>query len=611
MTGPAAGELAVWAPAASRLRAQISAVGDGSAAAEQIIVELEPAEGGWWRVGVPQAVPGADYGFLLDDDDTVLPDPRSRRQPYGVHGPSRCYADDFVWSDQSWPGRDLVGAVIYELHVGTFTPGATLDSAIERLDHLVELGVTHVELLPVNAVNGVWNWGYDGVDWYAVHEPYGGPDALKRLVDACHRRGLAVLLDAVYNHLGASGNYLPRFGPYLKQGRNTWGDLVNLDGEGSAEVRRFIIDNALMWLGEFHVDGLRLDAVHALADSSSPHLLAQLSAEVAELAASLGRPLSLIAESDLNDPVMITPRAQGGYGLDAQWDDDVHHVWHALLTGERQGYYVDFGSLASLAKVETHAFFHDGSYSSFRGRPHGKPIDRQRTPGWRFVVCLQNHDQVGNRAAGDRLSSLVSAGLLRVGAVLLLTSPFTPMLWMGEEWAASTPWPFFTSHPEPELAHAVSEGRLAEFAEHGWDPASMPDPQDPATYRSAILDWDERVRDGHAELLALYRELTRLRSSCPDLADPRLDRVAVGFDAEARWLAVRRGSYLVTANLAAAEQLVQAPGAAEITLATAAGARLVAPDTADADARGARVLLPGESAAVVRLGRTSSAEQLA
>ena len=448
-----------------------------------------------------------------------------------------------------------------------------------------------MELLPVNAVNGIWNWGYDGVAWYAVHQPYGGPDALKRFVQACHQRGLAVLLDVVYNHLGASGNYLPRFGPYLKSGRNTWGDLLNLDGPGSAEVRRYILDNALMWLRDFHLDGLRLDAVHALADDSEPHLLAELGAEVAALSERLGRPLPLIAESDLNDPVMFTPREQGGYGLDGQWDDDVHHVLHAMLTGERHGYYADFGELPSLAKVFGGAFFHDGSYSSFRGRPHGKPVDTAHTPGWRFVVCLQNHDQIGNRAAGDRLTETLSAGLLRVGAVLLLTSPFTPMLFMGEEWGADTRWPFFTSHPEPGLAAAVSEGRLAEFADHGWDSSTMVDPQDPAAYQSAVLDWAEPDQPGHAELLKLYRELIRLRRTEPDLADPWLDRVAVDFDEQQRWLRIGRGRLTVLVNLAGHQQPIPLAGPAELALATAG-----------ASWQGGELILDAESAAIVRTG---------
>jgi maltooligosyltrehalose trehalohydrolase len=476
----------------------------------------------------------------------------------------------YSWHDGNWPGRDLDAALIYELHVGTFTSGATFAAAVERLDHLVELGVTHVELLPVNAFNGVWNWGYDGVDWYAVHEPYGGPDGLKGFVDAAHGKGLAVVLDVVYNHLGPSGNYLPLFGPYLKTGRNTWGDLVNVE---NPNVRRFIIENALMWLRDYHVDGLRLDAVHALQDDSPTHILAALSAEVDALAAELGKRLFLIAESDLNDPVMITPRVDGGYGMTAQWDDDVHHALHALLTGERQAYYCDFGSLEVLAKTLTSAFLHDGGYSTFRGKNWGRPIDPARQRGRQFVVCLQNHDQVGNRAAGERLPELTTPELLRVGAVLLLTAPYTPMLWMGEEWAASTRWPFFTSHPEPELAAATAAGRVEEFAAHGWDAAQMIDPQDPQAYREAVLDWSEVDQGAHADMLAWYRRLITLRAAEPDLRDDDLRKVAVEFDEDARWLVLHRGALHVAVNVGDAErrlpllgrEIVLASGPAELT----------------------------------------------
>ena len=591
---------AVWAPSATQVRAVIGVEGDR-------IEELapDPARPGWWQLDA-ELVPGTRYGYLLDDEDIPVPDPRSQRLPDGVHGLSEVYDETaHHWQDGAWTGRQLPGAVIYELHIGTFTKGATLDSAIQRLDHLVELGITHVELLPLNAFNGVWNWGYDGVAWYAVHEAYGGPDALKRFVDACHRRELAVILDVVYNHLGPSGNYLPKFGPYLKSGRNTWGDLVNLDGPGSEEVRRYILDNALRWLRDFHIDGLRLDAVHALVDSSETHLLEQLGIEVAELSARLDRPLPLIAESDLNDAMLITPREEpggseepGGYGLDAQWDDDVHHVLHAMLSGERHGYYADFGSLPSLAKVFTRAFFHDGTYSSFRGRNHGKPVDTERVPGWRFVVFLQDHDQVGNRAAGDRLPEITTPGLLKVGAVLLLSSPFTPMLWMGEEWAASTRWPFFTSHPQPELGQAVSEGRLAEFADHGWDVSAMVDPQDPAAYHDSVLNWEEAGTGEHAEMLELYRTLIRLRREEPSLAEPWLTSVKVDYDEGHNWVVVHRGPLRVVANLASQQQSVPVPGASEIIFATDA-ANLV-PDTADPAAGGLR--LAPESAAIVRVG---------
>jgi len=565
----------VWAPNVSRLRLQ--AAGQAT--------DLEPVGDGWWSG--PELEPGTDYAFLLDDDPTALPDPASRWQPDGVHGPSRVYDQHaFVWHDAEWTGRDLTAAVIYELHVGTFTPGATFDHAIERLEHLVELGVTHVEVLPVNDFNGVWNWGYDGVQWYAVHESYGGPDGLKRFVDAAHGKGLAVVLDVVYNHFGPSGNYLPRYGPYLKSGRNTWGDLVNLE---NPNVRRYVIDNAMMWLRDFHVDALRLDAVHALQDSSPTHVLAELSQATETLAGMVGRPLSLIAESDLNDPMMITRRDRGGYGMTAQWDDDVHHALHALLTGERQGYYCDFGSLPVLAKVLTRAFLHDGTFSTFRGRVHGAPIDPAQHLGWQFVACLQNHDQVGNRALGERLPELTTPALVRVGAVLLLTAPFTPMLWMGEEWAASTRWPFFTSHPEPELAAAVSKGRLEEFADHGWDPATILDPQDPRAYEEAILDWSEPAKDGHAEVLDLYRRLTALRAAEPDLRDPHLDQVQVEYDEAAQWLVVHRGSFRVAANLADDEATLPVAGG-QVVLATGA-----------AEAGPERLRLAGQSAAIVRL----------
>jgi maltooligosyltrehalose trehalohydrolase len=568
-------QFSVWAPSAGRVRVRFS----------DRTVALSRADDGWWTVDVDGHGPGTDYGFLLDESDEALPDPRSRWQPAGVHGASRVYDDSaFTWTDQHWTGRPLPGAVVYELHIGTFTAGATFDSAIARLDHLVDLGVTHVEVLPVNSFNGVWNWGYDGVAWYAVHEPYGGPDGLKRFVDACHARGLAVVLDVVYNHLGPSGNYLPRFGPYLKPGRSTWGDLVNLE---LPAVREYILDNALMWLRDFHADALRLDAVHALVDSSTPHILAELSARVAVLSEQVGPELTLIAESDLNDPVMITPRAEGGYGLDAQWDDDAHHALHALLTGERKAYYGDFGSLAVLAKVWTSAFLHDGTYSTFRARTHGRPVDRIHTPGYRFVAFLQNHDQVGNRAAGERLSELTTPGLLRVGAVLLLTGPFTPMLWMGEEWAASTRWPFFTSHPEPALAAATGSGRLEEFARHGWNPSDMIDPQDPRAYRAAVLDWSEADAPGHREMLDLYRRLIALRAAHPALRDPRLDRMRVDYDECARWLVIERGPLRVVANLAAQEQPVPAP-AGEVLLRTGA-----------VSIEAGRVVLASESAAIV------------
>ncbi|WKU06009.1 malto-oligosyltrehalose trehalohydrolase [Micromonospora sp. HUAS LYJ1] len=575
-------EFTVWAPDVARLRLRLPGVAD---------YDMRAGPDGWWRVEVPDAGPGTDYAFLLDDEDTPLPDPRSTWQPAGVHGPSRRYDHAaFDWTDQGWTGRQLPGSILYELHIGTFTPEGTFDAAIDRLDHLVDLGVDLIELLPVNAFNGEHNWGYDGVCWYAPHEPYGGPDGLKRLVDAAHAKGLGVILDVVYNHFGPSGAYAPSFAPYLSEQSNPWGRTVNLDGPHSDGVRRYIIDSVLMWLRDYHVDGLRLDAVHAMPDTRATHVLEQVAVEVESLATHLGRPLSLIAESDLNDPRLITAREAGGYGLHAQWNDDAHHALHTLLTGERQGYYGDFGSLECLTDVLTGAFFHAGTWSSFRNRTHGRPVDRHTVPGHRFVAYLQNHDQVGNRATGDRISAGLSPALLRVGAMLLLTAPFTPMLFMGEEWAASTPWQFFTSHPEPELAAAVATGRRREFAAHGWPPGDVPDPQDPQTFRRSRLDWAELDKPEHREMYEFYRRLIALRKNRADLSDPRLHRVEVRHGDQ--FLVVRRGGCLVVANLAGRPQRVTLPGVARRVLLTTGEGVTVMRD---------RVELPAETAAIVAL----------
>ncbi|MBX7266689.1 malto-oligosyltrehalose trehalohydrolase [Micromonospora sp. Llam7] len=572
-------EFTVWAPEAKRVRLHLPGSADH---------EMRAGREGWWRVEVPNA--GTDYTFLLDDDHQPLPDPRSAWQPSGVHGPSRRYDHAaFSWTDRSWTGRQLPGSILYELHVGTFTPEGTFDAAIGKLDHLVDLGVDLIELLPVNAFNGEHNWGYDGVCWFAPHEPYGGPDGLKRLVDAAHARGLGVILDVVYNHFGPSGAYAPKFAPYLAERNTPWGAAVNLDGPHSDGVRRFIIDSVLMWLRDYHVDGLRLDAVHAMPDTRAVHLLEEIAVEVESLSTHLGRPLSLIAESDLNDPRLITPREAGGYGLHAQWNDDAHHALHTLLTGERQGYYGDFGTMECLAEVLTGAFFHTGTWSSFRSRQHGRPVD-PRTPGHRFVAYLQNHDQIGNRAVGDRLSASLSPALLRVGATLLLTAPFTPMLFMGEEWAASTPWQFFTSHPEPELAAAVVDGRRREFAAHGWPATEVPDPQDRQTFVRSRLDWAELDKPEHRAMYDFYRRLIALRRSRPELSDPHLFAIDVRHGD--RFLVMRRGGCLVAANLADKPQRVTLPGVARrVLLATGEGV------TVQRD----RIELPAETAAIVAL----------
>ena len=525
----------VWAPRASRVRLS---VGDA-------VMGMERGHDDWWRPAEPlgELSEGeVDYGFLLDDDDTPLPDPRSRRQPEGVHGRSRTFDPaGFTWTDEAWHGRPLAGGTIYELHVGTFTPEGTLDAAIDRLDHLRSVGVDFVELMPVNAFNGRHGWGYDGVLWSAVHEPYGGPRAYQRFVDACHAHGLGVIQDVVHNHLGPSGNHLPRFGPYLVEGDTPWGAQVNLDQDGSAEVRRLILDSVRGWFTDFHVDGLRLDAVHALADGSETHLLEEMATETAAWSSYLGKPLFLIAESDLNDPHLITPREAGGYGLDAQWSDDFHHALHVALTAETDGYYADFEPLGALAKVLERGFFHDGTWSSFRGRAHGVPLDVDRVPGWRLVVASQNHDQVGNRARGDRLTETLGEDQLALAALITLTSPFTPMLFMGEEWGASTPFAFFTDHPQADLGRAVSEGRIGEFSRMGWDASTVPDPQDPTTFERSRLDWSERDTPRGQALLACYQRLTRLRRTLPALTDPDLRRTSVDHSEAERWLVLRRG----------------------------------------------------------------------
>lgn len=547
---------------------------------------------GWWAVDLPEVGHGADYAFVLDGGEP-LPDPRSTWQPRGVHSASRVFDQGrFRWTDRSWRGLPLAGSVLYELHIGTFTPDGTFDAAIERLDHLVDLGVDAVEVMPVAAFDGHHGWGYDGAAPFAVHEAYGGPVAFKRFVDAAHGRGLGVVLDVVYNHLGPSGNYLARFGPYFTDRHHTpWGVAVNVDDVGSDEVRGYLVDNALMWLRDYHVDGLRLDAVHALVDDRAVHILEELAAEIDALAATEGRPLFVVAESDLNDPRLITPREAGGYGLTGQWNDDFHHAAHTLLTGERQGYYADFGSLPCLAKTLTGAYFHDGGWSSFRGRSHGRPIDRGRTPGYRFLGYLQNHDQIGNRALGDRISATLSPDLLRVGAALMLTAPFTPMLFMGEEWGASSPWQYFTSFEDADLGRAVSAGRRREFATHGWTAEEVPDPQDPATFERSRLDWSEPSKDPHARLLEWYRQLIALRRAQPALADPRLDRVEVRWDEASRWVVVHRGGLRVVANLAAGTQRVPVDGeVAEVLLAST-----------EAEPKDSAVELSGESVAIVAL----------
>jgi maltooligosyltrehalose trehalohydrolase len=573
----------VWAPAASRVDVEVAGAPH----------QMHPAGGkpGWWEADIDTA-DEVDYAFVLDGA-APLPDPRSVRQVYGPGSPSRTTPPlPFPWTDQQWHGRPLQGSVIYELHIGTFTPEGTLTAALGKLDHLVSLGVTTVELMPVASFPGEHGWGYDGIGLWAVHEPYGGPVALARFVDRCHALGLSVVLDVVYNHVGP-GNRLGDFGPYFTAVYSTpWGKAVNLDQPGSDEVRAFIVGNALMWLRDFHIDGLRLDAVHAFADHRATHILEELATKVDALAAATGRSIVLIAETDLNDPRLITPREAGGYGLTGQWNDDFHHTVHAAVTGERQGYYSDFGSMAGLAKTLTGAYFHDGSWSSFRGRSHGRLVDRGRTPAYRFIGFLQDHDQVGNRAVGDRISQTLDRDMLHVAAGLVLTAPFTPMLFMGEEWGADTPFQYFTDHTDPLLAEAVSQGRRSEFAAHGWSFDDVPDPQDPQVYRRSKLDWSQPAREPYASTLGWYRQLIALRKGRPEIADPRLDAVRVDYDEGERWLLVHRGRLKIVANLG------DSPARVRLGTAAAAAGVLAASRVGVCVAAG-EVDLPAASFAVI------------
>ncbi|MDH6237370.1 malto-oligosyltrehalose trehalohydrolase [Cryobacterium sp. CG_9.6] len=578
----------VWAPTATQVHLVLS---DATGQTEH---EMRRGDDDWWRPAAGLTTSAVDYGFRVDGRGP-FPDPRSRQQPSGVHGLSRLVdTGDHVWADTAWTGRQLAGSTIYELHIGTFTPEGTLDSAIARLPHLASIGVDFVEVLPVNAFNGTHNWGYDGVLWYAVHEGYGGPAAYQRFVDACHDANMGVIQDVVYNHLGPSGNYLPQFAPYLSEAAgNTWGASLNLDGHNSEPVRRYIIDNALMWLQDYHVDGLRLDAVHALRDSRATHVLEELALEVSVLSAAVGRPLTLIAESDLNDPRLITSREAGGYGLDAQWSDDFHHAVHVALTVETTGYYADFEPLGALAKVLTVGFMHDGTFSSFRDRHHGRRIDTERMPTSRLVVASQNHDQIGNRAIGDRLTAHLDTGQLAIAAALTLLGPYTPMLFMGEEWAAGTPWQFFTSHPAPELGMATATGRIAEFARMGWDPSVVPDPQDPATFERSKLDWSEIDQPQHACMLRFYRELAALRHSNADVTDPRFSSTTVDYDETDAWLRLRRGRTQILINFAPVAQLLPAT-AGEVLLSFATDGHPVVRTQADS------ILLAPHAVVVVR-----------
>jgi maltooligosyltrehalose trehalohydrolase len=534
---------------------------------EQYAMESEPR--GWWAATVEKARVGSRYGFLLDDNQNPLPDPRSARQPDGVHGLSEVVDHAaFRWTDEGWRPPTLGSSVIYELHVGTFTEEGTLDAAIGRLEYLRELGITHVSLMPLAAAEGERGWGYDGVALYAPLEAYGGPDAVKRFVDAAHQRGLSALIDVVYNHFGPSGNYTGSFGPYITDHHKTpWGGAVNFEDAGSAEVREFFIENALMWLRDYHFDGLRIDAVHAFIDRSAIHFLEQLEEEVRRLGDQTGKDYAVIAESDLNDPRLMTAREAGGYGLDAQWSDDFHHALWTVLTGETTGYYQDFGSMADLAKAIREAFVYQGQYSRHRKRNHGRPIGA--LPADRFLGYIQNHDQVGNRAQGERLSHVVDMGRAKIAAVMVLLGPFVPMLFAGEEFAASTPFQYFTDFQEKELGRLVSEGRRREFLAFGWTPEEIPDPQAPETFLRSKLRWEEAGQGIHAEMLEWYRRLIKLRRGESALTQTELRHIQVSFDEAQKWLRMKRDAIEIVFNAGASEVRLPIAPRCEIILASA------------------------------------------
>jgi maltooligosyltrehalose trehalohydrolase len=565
----------VWAPTAATV--------DLVTGAESMAMRADGF--GWFICDVDVAV-SEEYAFRVDGSDP-MPDPRSRSQPAGVHGPSRVVVSTPRPVDAQWRGFAFADAIIYELHIGTFTAEGTFDGAITRLEHLQQLGINAIEIMPVAQFPGRRGWGYDGVDLFAPHSAYGGPEGLVRLVRACHARGIAVIVDVVYNHLGPEGDYLGAFGPYFTERYNTpWGSAFNYDGENSDEVRRFVLDNAEMWLRDYGCDGLRLDAVHAIIDTSPTHILEAIAVRVDQLAHELDRDLWVIAESDANDPRLVRDRALGGYGLTAQWNDDLHHALHALLTGERHGYYEDFGEPEEVITGLRDVFVYGGRFSRHRKRTVGRhPGDLPRT---RFVTYSQNHDQVGNRATGERLSHLVSDGRARMAAALTLLSPMVPMLFQGEEWAASTPFQYFTDLGDEHLRKAVTNGRRREFRAFGWAPESVPDPQAPETFQRSKLDWDETGDPIHREMLDWYRALIQLRTQGreADLNDEPLD---AEWDSTRELLLYAHRDLLVCCNLG--DEIHELPEAAGKALVLSSAAAI---------AEGVLPLVPADSVSIWR-----------
>jgi len=507
-------EWRVWAPRAGR----VDLVFFDASGTETRALPMAAQGDGYYTCRNEQILPGQRYAFRLDGG-SPRPDPASKWQPDGVHRPSAVWrAQDFDWTDDNWPGMALREFVLYELHVGTFTSEGTFAAIIPRLRELRDLGVTAIELMPVGQFPGERGWGYDGVFWYAVQQSYGGPTELQRLVDACHALGMAVILDVIYNHFGPEGNYFGEFAPvYTEQHHTPWGAAINYDGPASRNVRDFVLGNVRQWIRDFHFDGLRLDAIHAIHDDSPVHILAEIKLAASEESAVMGRLVHVIAESNLNDVVLLDSPAEGGYGLDAQWSDDFHHCVHTLLTGEQDGYYSDFDApVTQLAKAMNEAFVHNGCFSSFRGREHGAPIGEHT--GEQFIISIQTHDQVGNRARGDRFGTLLDPARQRLAAGLLLLAPYVPMLFMGEEYGETKPFPFFCDFGDEHLREAVRRGRREEFASFAWS-GELPDPTACSTYESAILSWTWPEGSVHAGLRTLYRELLSLRRTSPALRD--------------------------------------------------------------------------------------------
>jgi maltooligosyltrehalose trehalohydrolase len=524
-------EFRVWAPNVTNLAVRIL-----GAIPQTIPMTRTPDS--QFVATVPNVTEEMDYFYVLEGE-RERPDPVSRWQPQGVHGPSRIVnPKSFGWSDQGWSGVPLKDFIIYELHTGTFTREGTFESIIPRLPYFRDLGITAIEIMPVAEVPGNRNWGYDGASLYSPQSSYGGPTGLKKLVDACHHHGLAVVLDVVYNHLGPEGNYLPDFAPCFTDAHHTpWGKAINFDGPESDGVRRFVIDNALYWLTEYHVDALRLDAIHGIYDFGARHILDELSEAFQRQAQRLKRQAWIIAESDLEDVRIINPRAVGGYALDAQWHDDFHHALYALLTGEQEAFLMDFGSLADLAKSIHDGFVHDWKYSRYRRRHYGS--SSKDRPGEQFVVFIQNHDQVANTSRGKRLSSLVSAAQAKLAAVLTMCSPFLPLLFMGEEYGETAPFLFFTSFEDSNLATAVREGRKKELGAH-YSESDFADPQAQSTFERSKLDWSKLSNSPHAEILCLYRDLISLRKQHPSLGNCRKDLVEIRFDEKSKYFVMKR-----------------------------------------------------------------------